>query len=584
MGSVGDVGLRFILILLTLMYCCVPSVYAARMMKLQVKGLKGELLTNVEDRLKAIESKNMSDTPQFRRQVTSEIQQALRALGYYDPHIQFATEKGNIHTFFIAQVNRGKPVLIERVNINIDGEGRKDPSFAHLLRDNTPQVGNVLNHGVYSTFKKRLQSMALSRGYFDSELKRSQLAVADKLRQAFWFIDFETGERYRIGKVTFNKTAICEDYLRRIIPFKEGDYYSSEAISIFSSRLSSSNWFNGITVLPDIHKAGKDKMIPLYVTAIPRKKNIFDVGLGYSTDIGTRGRLGWTKPWINSRGHSIQSNFSVSKVEQSLTGSYKIPLAQSPLEHYYTFQTGYKHENNNDTYSHAYSFGIRRNWDSFDNWQRSVGMNVSYNRFTQANVSYTTFLLYPSFNLYRVKQRGGMLPMWGDSQQYSLEVAGHGAGSDITFLRFTMQQAWIRSLWDEHRFIVRANFGFIETGDFDRVPPSFRYFAGGDRSIRGYNYQSISPRDSNGKLLGASRLLTGSFEYQYRLTNKWWGAVFVDSGEALNSFNHHDFHTGAGFGVRWVSPIGPIKLDVARPVDNKGKHSVHFYVGIGAEL
>lgn len=526
----------------------------------------------------------MTDTPQFRRRVTNEIKEGLRALGYYDPHIQFSLKKGTVYSRFIAKINPGKPVRVERVTITINGEGLNDPAFIQLLRDKTPAVGDILNHGTYDTFKKKLQNVALTKGYFDAEMQQSQLAVADKRYEAFWLIDFDTGDRYRLGHVTFAETSIKKEYLERIIPFEEGEYYTSDAISLFSSRLSSSNWFNSITVMPDIHKAGKNKRIPLYVTAAPKKKNIFDVGLGYSTDVGVRGKLGWTRPWINSRGHSITSNFSLSRVEQAITGSYKIPLSKSPLEQYYSLQGGYKHEDYKDTYSNAVTLGVIRNWDSFTGWQRAIGLNVTYNKFTQANDRYNTFVIYPSFNLSRVRQRGGLLPMWGDSKRYSLELASHDVGSDISFWRFTAQQVWIRSLYDIHRFLFRANFGYIETGNFDRMPPSFRYFAGGDRSIRGYSYQSLSPKDQNGKLLGASRLITGSLEYQYRVAQSWWGAIFVDSGEAINNFKHHHFHTGAGVGVRWVSPIGPIKLDVAKPINDKDKHSLHFYIGIGAEL
>ncbi len=87
---------------------------------------------------------------------------------------------------------------------------------------------------------------------------------------------------------------------------------------------------------------------------------------------------------------------------------------------------------------------------------------------------------------------------------------------------------------------------------------------GGDRSIRGYKYKSIAPKYANGDLKGASKLITGSLEYQYNVTGKWWGAVFVDSGEAVSDIRRSDFKTGTGVGVRWESPVGPIKLDFCR--------------------
>ncbi len=154
----------------------------------------------------------------------------------------------------------------------------------------------------------------------------------------------------------------------------------------------------------------------------------------------------------------------------------------------------------------------------------------------------------------------------------------------MDFAVLQAQNAWIRTLAQRHRFVVRGTLGWIETSDFDKVPPDLRFFAGGDRSIRGYKYKSISPKDSDGKLLGASKLATGSLEYQYNVTGKWWGAVFVDSGEAVNSIDANDFKTGAGVGVRWQSPVGPIKFDIAAPIGDKEEHGVQFYIGLGPEL
>ncbi|WP_392566751.1 autotransporter assembly complex family protein [Utexia brackfieldae] len=574
--------MRIILLLLSLLLCV--SFAQAQTLRLQVKGLDGSLEQNVDGRLSTIEANDIVDTAQFRRYVSDEIRKGLRALGYYFPQISFSLNESAFRPALVATVDAGLPILIERVSVNITGQGSKDKDFVELLRKNTPVVGDILNHGVYDAFKNSLLSLAMRKGYFDSEMTRNQLLVSEKLHEAFWNIDFNTGDRYRLGNVTFREGPIRESFLRNIIPFKQGDYYTSEQLSLFSRRLSSTNWFNSVTVLPNINRVGADKEIPIYVVTTPKKQNLIDVGLGYSTDVGVRGKLGWTKPWVNSRGQSFQSNLSLSRVEQTITGSYKIPLEKSPLEDYYTVQGGFKHQDNNDTKADSYTFGVVRYWDSFDGWQKAIGLNTSYDNFTQANSSYNTFLIYPSFNLYRLRQRGGVLPMWGDSQRYALEVANDKLGSDISFWRFTTQQSWLRSLYDTHRFIARANFGYIKVNEFDRVPPSFRYFAGGDRSIRGYSYQSISPKDHDGKLLGASRLLVGSLEYQYNLTGNWWSAVFVDSGEAVDSFRDNDFHTGAGVGLRWVTPIGPVKLDIAAPVDNKGSSSVHFYIGIGAEL
>lgn len=79
-------------------------------------------------------------------------------------------------------------------------------------------------------------------------------------------------------------------------------------------------------------------------------------------------------------------------------------------------------------------------------------------------------------------------------------------------------------------------------------------------------------------------MFTGSAEYQYNVTGKWWGAVFIDSGEAVNNIHDSNFKTGTGVGVRWASPVGPIKLDIARAVGDKDQRGIEFYIGLGSEL
>ncbi len=141
------------------------------------------------------------------------------------------------------------------------------------------------------------------------------------------------------------------------------------------------------------------------------------------------------------------------------------------------------------------------------------------------------------------------------------------------------QTAWIRSLNDDNRFLARINGGGIFTSEFERVPPSLRFFAGGDNSIRGYNYESVSPRDSEGQLEGGAYMATGSLEYNYRVSGNWWAALFVDGGDAWSSSDPH-WKTSAGVGVRWESPVGPVRLGIAHGFENQDDDfMIHFSLG-----
>ncbi len=562
------------------------SASTAAPVRLQVEGLSGALQKNVRAQLSTIQVDEVTPDRRFRARVDDAIRKGLKALGYYEPTIDFELREppaGVAVRCCWRASNPGEPVRIGATNVILRGGARDDKEYLALLKKR-PAVGTVLNHNDYDSFKKGLTSVALRRGYFDSEYKKSQLGVSVERRQAFWDIDYDSGTRYRFGDVTFAGSQIREEYLQNLVPFKKGDYYQSSDVAELSRRLSATGWFNSVVVAPEFEKSRQTKVLPLRGVVSPRIKNTVEVGAGYSTDVGPRLKANWRKPWINSYGHSLTTSTSISAPEQQLDFSYKMPLLKNPLEQYYLVQGGFKRTDLNDTEADSTTLAVSRYWDLSSGWQRAINLRWSLDHFTQANVTHTTMLLYPGVMLSRTRSRGGLMPTWGDSQRYSIDYSDTAWGSDVDFVVLQAQNAWIRTLYDKHRFVARGNLGWIETNDFERVPPDLRFFAGGDRSIRGYKYKSISPENDKGKLTGASKLATGSLEYQYNVTGKWWGAVFVDSGEAVNDIKQSNFKTGAGVGVRWQSPVGPIKLDFAVPVGDKEEHGLQFYIGLGPEL
>ncbi|AMO50857.1 autotransporter assembly complex protein TamA [Kosakonia oryzendophytica] len=553
--------------------------------RLQLEGLTGALQKNVRAQLSTIQSDEVTPDRRFQARVDDAIREGLKALGYYEPTIDFELrpppEKGR--QVLIARVSPGEPVRIGGTDVILRGGARTDSDYLDLLKTR-PANGTVLNHSDYDGFKKSLTNVALRKGYFDSQFNKSQLGIALDRHQAFWDIDYDSGQRYRFGAVTFEGSQIRDEYLQHLVPFHQGDYYQTKDLAELNRRLSATGWFKSVVVAPEFDKARKTKVLPLKGVVSPRTENTIETGVGYSTDVGPRVKATWKKPWMNSYGHSLTTSMSVSAPEQQLDFSYKMPLLKNPLEQYYLVQGGFKRTDLNDTQADSTTLALSRYWDLSSGWQRAINLRWSLDHFTQASVTNTTMLLYPGVMISRTRSRGGLMPTWGDSQRYSVDYSNTAWGSDVDFLVMQAQNVWIRTLYDRHRFVVRGNLGWIETGDFDRVPPDLRFFAGGDRSIRGYKYKSIAPKDDDGKLIGASKLATGSLEYQYNVTGKWWGAAFIDSGEAVSDIRRSDIKTGAGVGVRWQSPVGPIKLDFAVPVGDKEEHGVQFYIGLGPEL
>jgi translocation and assembly module TamA len=293
------------------------GVASAANVRLQVEGLTGALQKNVRAQLSTIESDEVTPDRRFRARVDDAIREGLKALGYYEPTIDFDLRpppaKGR--QVLIARVSPGEPVKIGGTDVVLRGGARDDKDYIKLLHDR-PAIGTVLNHSDYEGFKKDLTRVALRKGYFDSQFNKSQLGISLDRHQAFWDIDYDSGQRYRFGDVTFEGSQIRDEYLQNLIPFKEGDYYRSSDLAELNRRLSATGWFNSVVVAPEFDKARQTKVLPLHGVVSPRTENTIETGVGYSTDVGPRVKATWKKPWMNSYGHSLTTSASISAPEQ----------------------------------------------------------------------------------------------------------------------------------------------------------------------------------------------------------------------------------------------------------------------------
>lgn len=575
-------------LLATITAICGGIVQSAWAFDVKVQGVTGEVHSNVEALLTPVRENSITEVRQtYRAQVDRAIKRALRALGYYQSIIHYSWQESKTEksALLIADIQLGKPVRIADTSLKVRGEAKDDRVFKRLQR-RLPKKGRQLNHGEYESFKSSIERSAVQHGYFDGKFLTSELGVDAEKNKAYWAFDYDSGKRYRFGDVRFSGSQIRETILQNLLPFKKGDPYTADDIAEFNRRLSSTGWFNSVVVSPDIF-AGRDsadKSLPVYANVTAKKENAVETGLGFSTDVGPRGSLTWRKPWLNDSGHSLEASTELSSKEQLLDVAYKIPLEESALEHYWVIQGGIKNEDLNDTKSNTASAVIARHWEPYEGWHRDVHLRWSYDDFDQGQMTDTTMLIYPGVTFSKTTTLGGLMPRWGLSQRYTIDWSNTAWGSDIDFVVLEAQHAFIKTFERRHRFVLRSHLGWIQTDDFDRVPPDLRFFAGGDRSVRGYKYESISPEDDNGDLTGAEKLVTASVEYQYRVKGKWWGAVFFDIGQAVNNFNDQDWKKGVGVGVRWQSPLGPVKFDIAKPVGDPDKHGLQFYIGLGPEL
>lgn len=570
-------SLPFYVLFATLFFSC--TVLAK--VDLTIRGLSGDLKDNVDAYLSSISTSDYSTQLRFQSRLEQRITAALNALGYYHPTFVFeVTEPDRAMT---VHVSPGEVVRLAVVEIVIEGEAQQDADFARVIERSGLKVGETLNHSQYDSLKSSLRNLALQKGYFDGDFQLSRLEVVPDRHQAFVRLHFDSGIRYHFGATSISGSQIEEVRVRSLQPFKQGDPYLVSQVGQFNLNLANTDWFSSVFVKPDLEQLNPEQReLPMVVALAPKARNQLETGIGYSTDVGVRGSLKWKKPWLNEYGHSFDSSLSISGPEQSITAGYKIPL-EDVLRQYYRIQYGMKHVDNRDTESLESNLVLERHWLLDSGWHRTVFLRYLIESYEQGLQDDGAQFLMPGITYTRTRTRlNRSLLTWGDKQTITLEYADPSVISETRATRVQAGSSWVRSLGERHRGLFRIDGSANFADEFDKLSPSLRFFAGGDNNLRGYSYQSISPRDASGSLTGAKYMATSSLEYQYRIGGNWWAALFVDYGDAFN--DTPDWKTGTGFGLRWVSPVGPLRLDFAWGLDSEPGDRFKLHFTLGPEL
>jgi translocation and assembly module TamA len=549
-----------------------------------VEGIEGDLLQNVLALLRiAVDDGKPSPEPLRLRwlhgRAQRDIRTALEPFGYYNPSIDADLETTAEGPRAVYVVDPGEPVLLDEVDIHILGEGIEDLNFTRAVARSGLEVDSQLDHGRYETLKSQLRTIATSRGYAEAVFVEQRLLVDPSLNLADVILHFDTGPRYDFGEVTFKQDVFDEELLRRFVGFRTAKPYFNRGLLDLQSALLNSDHFASVQVVPG--KPDPDtRKIPIDVYLEPRKAARYTAGIGFNTDEGPRLRLGYERRRVNRYGHRFESNLVMSDVHTTWRNQYRIP-GKYPATDQYIVKLGWEHEDSDNRNFQAWTFGLDHQQTRGD-WQRTIGVQYVDERFRVAGDNNHSRLLVPSIGFSRVEADNTFNVTRGWSIRLSLQGSSDAALSDVSFLQARAQGRYIERLWDRHRFIGRLQGAATWTDNFDKLPSSYRTYTGGDQSVRGYEFESIAPRDNEGETLGGRHLVVGSIEYEYILTEKWSLATFVDSGDAFNGSNA-SLKTGAGFGVRWSTPVGPLRVDLAHGFDEPGD-DIRLHITFGPQL
>jgi translocation and assembly module TamA len=317
-----------------------------------------------------------------------------------------------------------------------------------------------------------------------------------------------------------------------------------------------------------------------------RKRFAYSVGAGVSTDTGPRVLLGFENRYVNSAGHSLKADVSKSNIKSNTQIAYTIPMSQ-PTYEFVKVYTGIDKEETDTLFSNKKTLGVSYTYYQKSHWLHTYALNIE-NEDSRVgdDVEKFTHLLIPSVTFSRTQTDGNPYPLMGWSLMAKLSGSPKTLGSDVSYEQFNVRGKYIHA-FSYGRLLLRSELGLTDVNDASDLPASVLFFAGGGGSVRGYDYESLGPvkpclLDKAKKcVVGGNNLLVNSVEYDYQFRPNWAVAAFFDAGNAVNDFNL-DLKRGAGLGLRWISPIGPVRLDVARGLDDpKGWN---FHISMGPDL
>jgi translocation and assembly module TamA len=552
-------------------------------------------------RLADVESTSESEWPRLIEAAPRQIRSLLQTEGFFDPVIQIretqlppasdgapgttaSTKRVQI------QVQPGRQTTVSGVQLRLTGAvdqpASGDEIHAQLTRERLQAQWALpaeapFRNAPWSEAKTGLLTRLRAQGYLDSVLTDSQAEVDPTAARAKLDVQAESGPLHRVGTLTFIGLKLHdESSVRPLAPQPSSAPVTEAWLGDFQDRLQKSGLFNRASVSPQAEAADPART-PIVVEVEEARRHQIVAGVGVSANTGPRGTVEHIDRRVFGEALTARNKAEWGQTRQAWDGELSTHTGEG-LKRWLVGGTIERLMSSSDTVlSQRLRLGQaqdgeqreRLSYAAVDRSSRRTDTDRSSAEALTANQDWTWRTL-----------DNPVLPTQG--QTFSLHLA-LGQARDSSQSSGVFSRAWAR--WTLYRPLgdawfsqVRLELGDIQSPSGTRIPDGLRFRAGGDESIRGYSYRSIGPTAADGNVEGGLKLWTSSVEIARPISADWpqfWGAAFIDAGQAGNQWTQMQPVVGTGFGVRWRSPVGPLKLDLARAQDT-GRWRVHFSVGI----
>ncbi len=554
---------------------------------INIQGTPPEIQNNLINSLSLSALKTQADIQNkvhlelLYQRSTQQIQTVLKSMGYYkaviNSHLDFDAKKQTWTANY--WITLGDPLRIHTIQFLINGEGQYDPVLTKLYRQSDLHPGKILNQNNYEKFKTNLLDQAVALGFFDAEISEHQIRINLSKNQADILFTLETGPRYHFGKTVFTQSgyAFEQKFLTRYLPYVIGQPYQMGLVNTLQSHLGNTEYFSNVAVTPTPDK--KTHTVDMRVDTTTQKRVKYTLGLGYGTETGPRITLGSDIRYVNARGDYLTLAVQASKIYQEVIVSYVIP-GKNPVTDYTSLNAGESYTNITPYSATTTLAGL--DWGTVrGSWTRTVGIHENWIHYdTPVSTTDRAAYLLPTAELYYQKQIPGGFFTNGFNADITTTGTVKSFFSQSTFIKSVLTGRYAVGITSGTRVFFRGQAGAIGTHSITDLSPTLRFYTGGIGSVRGYTYSSLSPENDQDQLMGGRYLAVGSVNFEQRIYGKLSGLIFYDIGNSFDQIQSIDWAKGAGFGLSYQSPVGPIQFYFSHPVNvPDSRWRVDFSVG-----
>lgn len=552
--------------------------------RIYIKGVSGEMKSSASGalELKGLMSRRDASEALIRRvygRAAAQMQKALQPFGYYHAKVSGElTQEGE--TFYARfTIDPGEPTRVSTAAVEVSGPGGEDKRVQRALRAFAPAAGGVIEHRIYEASKARIADTLAERGYLDAKLAEHRVTVRLADRSARIALRFDSGPRFQFGPTTVEGSHLPDALVLGYLPYQQGQDYRQDRLVEFQQRLLDADYYSDVEIETDQAQA-TGQQVPIRVRLKPALRTVYTGGVSFGTDSGFGVQGGLTRRWVNDRGHKFNGRVELGQRLTTAGTQYLIPLPGADRESL-SASLSYRDEQTDTSTQQVTQLQLAHQRES-DNGSFSYGLGAQSGDFVVGDVPGSSRLVYPEARLTRRSVDDFLAPRSGWALTAEARAAPAGLGGDAAFAQIKAEAKLLRPIGEQDRWFARLALGALWTDDFERMPPQLRFFAGGDRSLRGYGYQALGPLNALGKVGGGRYLAVGSFEYEKHWFGDFGVAGFVDAGNAFNA-GSFDLAAGVGVGLRWRSPVGLVRVDLAAPVAGDGS-GLRLHLLIGPEL